>query len=137
MKSPEQILESSGLKHPGDLDLLLFFARHPAALISSERLAALVGHEPVQVLRSLDRLIARQLLLRLPLPERNACWYRFRAEHGTPWAREILEVASTIEGRRHLRRLLMRHHSQPDGPPSPLSNEPSSNRSAAQERTYA
>ena len=137
MKSLEQILESSGLTHPCDLDLLLFLARHADALISSERLAALVGYEPAQVLRSLDRLIARQLLLRLPLPQRHACWYRFRAEHGTPWAQEILEVTSTIEGRRHLRRLLMRHRSQPDRPPALFSDETSLNRFATQERTYA
>lgn len=52
------------LKHACDLDLLLFFHRHPRAFLFSERLAAYVGHELPQVTQSLGTLITAGLLQR-------------------------------------------------------------------------
>lgn len=50
------LLQSVGvLRHPCDLDLLLFFNRHPRALLTSERLAAYVGYDLNQIGR--DRSI--------------------------------------------------------------------------------
>jgi hypothetical protein len=47
-----------------DLDLLLFFARHPRVVLSSEQLAAYVGYDLQQVARSLDLLVGAGVLRR-------------------------------------------------------------------------
>lgn len=52
------------LRHPCDLDLLLFFYRHPQAFLMSERLATYVGYDLPQVDQSLEILIAAGLLRR-------------------------------------------------------------------------
>src|SRR5947199_7752486 len=54
------------LRHPCDLDLLLFFSRHPRAFLISERLAEYVGYELPQVVQSLETLITAGLLRRSP-----------------------------------------------------------------------
>ncbi|MGH8137830.1 MAG: hypothetical protein ACREVV_06495 [Steroidobacteraceae bacterium] len=59
------LLRSAGIQHPCDLDLLLFFQRHPHSLLTSERLAAYVGYDLDQVARSLDLLTDAGLLTRL------------------------------------------------------------------------
>ncbi|PYM87970.1 MAG: hypothetical protein DME08_28220, partial [Candidatus Rokuibacteriota bacterium] len=50
------------LRHPCDLDLLLFFSRHPRAYLLSERLAEYVGYELPQVAQSLETVITAGLL---------------------------------------------------------------------------
>src|SRR2546426_4848583 len=45
------------LRHPCDLDLLLFFSRHPRAFLLSERLAEYVGYDLTQVMQSLETLL--------------------------------------------------------------------------------
>ena len=40
-----------------DLDLLLFFHRHPCALLTGEQLVAFVGYDRERVAKSLDGLI--------------------------------------------------------------------------------
>src|SRR3989475_5529043 len=54
------------LRHPCDLDLLLFFSRHPRAYLLSERLAEYVGYELPQVAQSLETVITAGLLRRSP-----------------------------------------------------------------------
>jgi hypothetical protein len=54
------------LRHPCDLDLLLFFYRHPRAFLLSERLAQYVGYDHAHVAQSLETLITAGLLLRSP-----------------------------------------------------------------------
>ena len=54
-----EVLDRLGcLRHPCDLDLLLFFSRHPRAFLVSERLAQYVGYDLPQVAQSLETLIA-------------------------------------------------------------------------------
>jgi DNA-binding MarR family transcriptional regulator len=53
-----------GLRDVCDLDLLLFFSRHPRVVLSSEQLAAYVGYDPQQVARSLEVLVDAGLLRR-------------------------------------------------------------------------
>ncbi len=48
--------------HSCDVDLLLFFCRHPRALLSSEHFVAGVGYDRDQVGKSLDSLIYARLL---------------------------------------------------------------------------
>src|SRR5256886_13741322 len=54
------------LRHPCDLDLLLFFSRHPRAYLLTERLAEYVGYELPQVAQSLETVITARLLRRSP-----------------------------------------------------------------------
>ena len=78
----QDLLETTGIQHPCDLDLLVFFHRHPRVLLTSEHLAARVGYDLKQVARSLDLLIERGLLSRWLNPSRVPRVYFFRAGDG-------------------------------------------------------
>ena len=98
----EHLLGGIGvLRHPCDLDLLLFFHRHPRAILTSERLAAYVGYDLNQLARSLDVLTNAGLLERSQNPTHAARLYVLR--HPRPdWLRSVLDIASTREGREKL-----------------------------------
>lgn len=88
------------LKSACDLDLLLFFYRHPRTVLSSERLALYIGHELSEVARSLETLIAAELLMRVQGPTRGARMYVLTS--GGPlggWIDTFLRLASTRDGR--------------------------------------
>jgi hypothetical protein len=89
------------LRHPCDLDLILFFHRHPHALVTTERVAAYVGCDLHQVVRSLDRLIEAGLLERSQNPTHAARLYVLQTPRD-PWLPPLIEIASTQEGRRQL-----------------------------------
>jgi DNA-binding MarR family transcriptional regulator len=133
VESLERLLEAAGLTHPCDLDLMLFLDRHPDALMTTEHLAAFLGYDLAQLAKSLDFLGERQLLLRSQKPAHFARLYRFRAEHADERLQEILEVASTLEGRRHLRQILKQNHAGPKSTPLPRSPSPPSQQSDAPE----
>ena len=96
----EHLLNSVGvLRHPCDLDLVLFFYRHPHALLTSERLAAYVGYDLNQVGQSLDLLTEAGLLERSPNPTHAARMYVLKAPE-SGWLASLLDIASTREGRR-------------------------------------
>ena len=98
----EHLLGSIGvLRHPCDLDLLLFFHRHPRAILTSERLAAYVGYELNQLARSLDRLSDAGLLERSQNPTHAARMYVLKTPE-TGWLATVLDIASTREGREEL-----------------------------------
>jgi AcrR family transcriptional regulator len=88
------------LRHPCDLDLLLFFHRHPRAFLISERLAQYVGYDLPQVAQSLETLITAGLLRRLRDSADPAQLYVL-----TPgsmlggWLSSLLRIAATREGR--------------------------------------
>ncbi|HET9489823.1 MAG TPA: hypothetical protein VFR64_08730 [Methylomirabilota bacterium] len=88
------------LKHPCDLDSLLFFYRHPRSFLIGERLAAYVGYDVSQVAQSLETLIAAGLLRRSPDSTHPARLYVL-----TPgstlggWLSSLLRFATTREGR--------------------------------------
>ena len=88
------------LRHPCDLDLLLFFSRHPRAFLLSERLAEYVGYELPQVVQSLETLITAGLLRRSPNSTHPAQLYVLTP--GSPlggWLSSLLRIAATREGR--------------------------------------
>src|SRR5437667_12652098 len=98
----EHLLNSIGvLRHPCDLDLILFFHRHPHALLTSERLAAYVGYDLNQTGRSLDLLTEAGLLERSQNPTHAARMYVLKAPQ-TGWLTSLLAIASTREGRQDL-----------------------------------
>ncbi|PYN96260.1 MAG: hypothetical protein DMD89_18015 [Candidatus Rokuibacteriota bacterium] len=88
------------LRHPCDLDLLLFFSRHPRAYLLSERLAEYVGYELPQVAQSLETVITAGLLRRSPDSTHPARLYVL-----TPgstrggWLSSLLRIAATRKGR--------------------------------------
>ena len=68
-----------------DLDLLLFFHRHPRVVLTSERLALYVGHDVSHVAHSLDTLITSGLLTRRQRPSATASMYVLALDgHATP-----------------------------------------------------
>jgi len=88
------------LRHPCDLDLLLFFSRHPRAYLITERLAEYVGYELPQVAQSLETVITAGLLRRSPDSTHPARLYVL-----TPgstrggWLSSLLRIAATRKGR--------------------------------------
>ena len=113
MESLERLLATAGLTHPCDLDLVLFFNRHRDSLMTSETLAAFLGYDLTQLAKSLDLLVERRLLLRSQNPAHFARRYRFTTEHADRPFQDLLEVASTLEGRRRLRHLMRQSLSTP------------------------
>jgi DNA-binding MarR family transcriptional regulator len=98
----EHLLTSIGvLRHPCDLDLLLFFHRHPQALLTGDRLAAYVGYDLNQTARSLDLLTEAGFLRRSQNPTHAARMYVLQTP-AAGWLASLIDIASTPEGRRSL-----------------------------------
>lgn len=90
-----------------DLDLLIFFARHPRTLLASEHLAILLGFEFTQVATSLDVLQRAGLITMSENPLDTARIFVFTTgDQGAGWLPDLLELASTREGRLALVRAL-------------------------------
>jgi hypothetical protein len=95
------------IQHACDLDLLLFFYRHPRALLTDERLVAVLGYDRGLVAKSLDGLIEAGLLTRSQNLTNTARLYVLQLEgvHGRPLS-ALLKIASTRQGRMDTMRLL-------------------------------
>ena len=102
------------LRHRSDLDLLIFFARHPRSLLSSEALAAFLGYDLSDVADSLETLLSAGLVTRTQTSAHAARLYVFRPDGpGGGWLPSLLPVASTRQGRLALREALARR--SPEG----------------------
>jgi hypothetical protein len=105
------------IRDPCDLDLLLFFARHRRILLASEQLAILLGYEFTQVAASLDLLQRAGLVTLSENATYTARMYIFAADDQDPgWLPDLLQLASTREGRLSLVGALSRR-SAGDGRP--------------------
>ena len=95
------------LRHPCDLDLLMFFVKHPHTLLAGEQLAAFMGYDIKQSAQSLDVLLEAGLVTQSQTPARVARMYVFAAG-GTPggWLPALVSLASTRAGRLALIRAL-------------------------------
>lgn len=84
-----------------DLDLLLFFHRHPYALLTSEQLVAYLGYDRDRMAKSLDGLIEADLLTRSQNPAHAARLYVLKLR-GLPGGllESLLRFAATRQGRR-------------------------------------
>jgi hypothetical protein len=112
------------LQRPCDLDLLVFFAKHPRTLMTSEQLAGLLGYQLNEMARSLDLLLEAGLLTRTLNPPRAARMYVFAINGANEgWPPELVQLASTREGRLALRRVLMHSARSTDGPPTQAEDE--------------
>lgn len=114
------LLERLGvLSHPCDLDLLLFFFKHPNCLLRSETLAAFLGYEAKVMADSLDSLLGAGLLTRAQTPAHAARLYALAASADThEWLPTIVKAASTRPGRLALRQALAGGTSKARGPAS-------------------
>ena len=115
----------ASLKSACDLDLLLFFHRHPRAVLSSERLARYVGHALPEVARSLETLIAAELLARIQKPARGARLYVLAS--GGPrggWLDALVRLASTRGGRLMVLAALAARQIPSESPPASTPEPP-------------
>ena len=96
-----------GVRHACDLDLLLFFYRHPNALLTGERLVSYLGHDREQVAKSLDGLIEAGLVTRSQNPSHTARLYLLDLG-ALPGGLlpSFLKVVATRQGRQEAMRLL-------------------------------
>ena len=96
-----------GIGHACDLDLLLFFYRHPRALLTAEQIVACIGYDGEQVAKSLDGLIEAGLLTRSQNPSHAARLYVLELQV-LPGGllSSFLAIAATREGRMQAMRLL-------------------------------
>ena len=95
------------LRHPCDLDLLIFFVKHPRTLMASEQLATFMGYDLNQLAESLDVLLEAGLVTRSQTRGRVARMYVL-AEGGIHggWLPALVALASTRAGRIALHRVL-------------------------------
>jgi hypothetical protein len=107
-----QLVEAAGLREACDLDLLLFFSRHPRVVLSSEQLAAYVGYDLAAVARSLDLLLGAGLLKRTLNHGAPGRMYVLEVDHAEEWLEPLRRVCATPNGRRTLRALLSERRSQ-------------------------
>jgi predicted transcriptional regulator len=102
-----QLLERSNvLRHACDVDLLLFFHRHPRSLLTSDQLAAFVGYGLPQIAKSLEALIAAGVIERSQNPTHYARMYRLVRGSPDGWLASIMKVATTRQGRHDVLRVL-------------------------------
>ncbi len=109
-----RLLDQIGvLRDPCDLDLLVFFVRHPRVLLTSDQISAFLGYEVKRLGESLDVLVTAELLTRMQTPTSAARMHVFAV--GGPhdgWLPSLVEVASTREGRLALRAALIEQRNE-------------------------
>jgi len=117
-----RLLDELGITHLCDIDLLVFFARHPRALLASEQLAAYTGYNLQQIAESLEVLVRLGVLGRTTNSAHAARMYIFSVEgtHGGPPA-ALLELVAAREGRLAVKRELL--HRSTDGDRGAVTSE--------------
>lgn len=95
------------IRHACDLDLLLFFYRHPRALMTGEQLVAYLGYDHEQAAKSLEGLIEAGLVTRSQNPSRAARLYVLELD-ALPGGllSSFLKITATRPGRQEAMRLL-------------------------------
>ena len=99
-----------------ELDLLLFLYRHPRALLTSEQLATFVGYDMKVIARAVDAFVEAGLLARTQNPMHAARMYLLQLEDPRMGGlKTLLELASTLQGRRAILQVLISTRSEPTG----------------------
>lgn len=114
------------LRHPCDLDLLIFFVKHPHTLMASEQLASFMGYDVKQLSESLDTLLETGLITRSQNRGQVARMYAFEGGgvHGA-WLPGLVTLASTRPGRLALvQALKKRPSSTPPAQSGPANRAP-------------
>lgn len=106
----------AALTHPCDLDLLIFFVKHPHTLMATEQLATFMGYEIKQLTRSLDVLVEANLITSSQNRAQAARMYVL-AKDGVHagWLPALVTVASSRAGRLTLMEALKRRGSERSG----------------------
>ena len=107
-RDPGHLLDRvRGIGQACDLDLLLFFYRHPRALLTIERLSTCIGYDREHIAKALDGLIANGLLTQSQGRSQAAHLYVL-APGGLADGSlsSLLEFAATRAGRLSVMRLL-------------------------------
>ena len=98
------------LSRPCDLDVLIFFFRHPSALLTLDDLASRVGYNVHDVAASIEGLFAAGWLRRSEEGAKSrrseARLYGFMSGTWDAILGQLLWLASSPDGRRSLRRAL-------------------------------
>jgi len=106
-----RVMERIGvLRDPCDLDLLLFFVRHPRALLTSDQIASFLGYDVKRIGDSLDILLSARLLTRSQNPTHAARMYVFNVGGMGPnggWLPSLVDMVSTRDGRLAMREALI------------------------------
>lgn len=111
----------AGIRHPCDLDVLLFFHRHPCTLLTSDRLVAYLGYDRDLVATSLETLIGSGLVKRMQKPSLLSRLYVLERNGPTgELLSSLLQAAAAREGRRAVMRLLRNPLDPPSPPPRRL-----------------
>ena len=116
------LLERIGaIREACDLDLLLFFYRHPRALLTGDQLVAYLGYDRERIEDSIERLIEAGLLTRSQNPARAARLYVLALD-GVPGEllSSLARIAATREGRQDAMRRLGFPPDRAQSPPSAL-----------------
>jgi hypothetical protein len=106
------VLGAIGLRNACDLDLLLFFTRHPSVVLSSEQLAAYVGYDLPEVARSLDLLVGAGVLRRSLNQGAPGRMYVLEIHRSGEWLESLRRMCTTADGRRALKAVLQQRQSQ-------------------------
>lgn len=92
--------QASVLTRPCDLDLAVFFARHPRSLLSSDSLSAFLGYQIKDIADSLDVLLAAGILRRKQTSAHAARLYELTIESSeAEWLERVMALAATRHGR--------------------------------------
>lgn len=108
-----RLLTEIEITHLCDVDLLVFFARHPHTLLTSEQLAMLIGYDLPQIAESLDVLLQSGYLTRAAYANHSARMYAFVA--GGPRHEPVSSLVgfvSTRDGRLAVKRALLRRNAE-------------------------
>ncbi len=106
------LVEAAGLRDACDLDLLLFFSRHPRVVLGGEQLATYVGYEVQQVARALDLFLGRGLLKRTLHPSAPGRMYVLEVDHAEEWLEPLRKLCAMPDGRNALKALLKQRQAE-------------------------
>lgn len=88
------------VQQPCDLDLLVFFARHPRTLLSSDQIAGFLGYEVKAVAASLELLLDSGFVTRTSTRRQVARLYALAdGPPGSGWLLALTRLATTRVGR--------------------------------------
>jgi hypothetical protein len=91
-----------------ELDLLVFFYRHPRSLLTNEQLAVLVGYDTKQIAQAIESFIEGGLLERTQNTMHAARLYVLLLEGPQNGGlKRLLDLASTHEGRAEILQILV------------------------------
>jgi len=100
------LIEAAGIREACDLDLLLFFSRHPRVVLTNDQLATYVGHEVEDVARALELMLGASLLKQGLSPSAAGKMYVLAVDDVAEWLEPVRRLCATPDGRHALRTLL-------------------------------